>query len=188
MNVRVNQKYITVIRSSIITNQYIIAVISLLEYYPMFLYVLLSSYYFSYEHIPSFFHSIYHKLSYVDLFKEMYNNNYPYPYLIAIIVLYIIFIAYKYLLLDVFNVNNKIINFIVVNIYESFVFRALTFNLFDIEIKFILSSSSPVVSCLCILLLCLHKRKKSMKNERGEKKKDNQCEVLSSRKDKKGLL
>ena len=111
MNVRVNQKYITVIRSSIITNQYIIAVISLLEYYPMFLYVLLSSYYFSYEHIPSFFHSIYHKLSYVDLFKEMYNNNYPYPYLIAIIVLYIIFIAYKYLLLDVFNVNNKIINF-----------------------------------------------------------------------------
>lgn len=125
MNVRVNQKYITVIRSSIITNQYIIALISLLEYYPMFLYVLLSSYYFSYDHVPSFFHSLYHKISYVDQFKEMYNNNYPYYYLIAIVALYILFLSYKYILLGYFNVNNPIINYIVVNLYESIFFRAL---------------------------------------------------------------
>ena len=156
MNVRVNQKYLLILQTSIIKHPLLVNLFSLLEYFPLFYYVLLSAYYTAYTNIPKFFTDNLKSLSYVYMFHDLYKNEYPFYFLIIILFIYILFLVYKYVLLALCHFNNKIINTILINFYEIFMFRLLTIFLFDIEIKTFICITSTAKSIIGLIILILN--------------------------------
>ena len=71
MNVRVNQKYLLILQTSIIKHPLLVNLFSLLEYFPLFYYVLLSAYYIAYTNLPKFFTDNLKTLSYVYIFHNL---------------------------------------------------------------------------------------------------------------------
>lgn len=156
MNVRVNQKYLLILQTSIIKHPLLVNLFSLLEYFPLFYYVLLSAYYIAYTNLPKFFTDNLKTLSYVYMFHDLYKNEYPFYFLIIILFVYILFLLYKYVVLAYFQFNNKIINAILINFYEIFMFRLLTIFLFDIEIKTFICITSTAKSIIGLIILILN--------------------------------
>lgn len=153
MNVRVNEKYLSILRHVDI----IISFFSLIEYFPIFYYSLSSTYYLTAHTTPRFLTDTISKISYIYQIKNFYTNNSSLIYLIGIFVLFLFFLIYKFVLLTLSIKHSQIFNFIVINLYEIIIFRMISLQIIDIEIKTFLNSQSFFLSLFgCFPFALLH--------------------------------
>lgn len=154
MNLSLCKNYLGHIHGSLITNDTIIFIFSIIEYLPLIYHILLSSMNLSNIPIPEFYKNKISYISYYDLFHD-YFSEYTYPIYLYIVIpiLLISFIIYKNVIVNFhfFNNNSKIFG-VLVNFYEFLYFRLFMIFILDIEINKIIYDSA-FYSIISILLL-----------------------------------
>ena len=118
------KKYLLSITRTIITNDIIMGILSFIEMLPLIYNLILSSYNFSNHSPPSYLTDYIVYISYYDILHNHYNHQYPAYLFFFVIIILLLFIVYKYLMLHFKCVqSNVILNFIVVNFYDVFLFK-----------------------------------------------------------------
>ena len=136
MILKYTKKYLLSLRSTLITNDIAIAILSLIEALSLLYQIVLSSFKLSGYEIPYYYE---HYLSYISFYdiirKHLVNEHYPTFLFHICYVILVIYFVFKYFLLN-FKIINKIIyRSILINFYDIIIFRFCIVFILDIFIN-----------------------------------------------------
>ena len=156
MFIEYSKLYLSKVQSLIITNQYILFIVFLLEFLPIIYNMFYCAFELSSYPTPLFYQNSIYYISIYDIFrKHTYSQNEPYPFYFLIImsIFFLSFLMYKYLLLPKITLLFTTLNIILINIYEIVLFRILSIFIYEIIMKELFLERNIYYNIILLLLL-----------------------------------
>ena len=156
MFIKYSKLYLFKVQNLLITNQFILSIVSLLELLPIIYNMLLCGFYFSSYQLPPFFQNYIYYMSIYDIFRKhsfTKNNSYPFYFLLIIFILFLSYFIYRYVLLPKITKNLDKVNEILINIYEILVFRVFTIFFYEIIIHELITRKEIYYIIITVMLL-----------------------------------
>lgn len=141
MFIDINTKYISTLQNNLISNHFILLILTVIENLPITYQVLNSSFYFTSQKNSQKFISYLEYISYYVQLHNLMKKSYTIVLFIISLIFYGIFVGYKLYFFPKFW--KKCIKFhsIFINFYEIFIFRIFSIFFLDFEIFFIVKKS-----------------------------------------------
>ena len=148
--------YLSKVQSLIITNQYILFIIFLLEFLPIIYNMFYCAFELSSYPTPLFYQNSIYYISIYDIFRKYsfsQNESYPFYILIIMSIFFLSYFIYKYFLLPKITLPFTTLNIIFINIYEIVLFRILSIFIYEIIMTELILERSAYYNIILLLLL-----------------------------------
>lgn len=148
-----SSSYLVKIQKYKIKNNLGLSLCSLIEILPIIYHSFLSIYSMISNEQPSYLKDLSY-ISYIDVIRDYFGNQYPIYYLIIIIAFYGFFIGYIFFFQFFSFFEKEIISMIIINFYELFWFRIISIVWFDMLLYYIVSQNF-IIRFVGIITLCI---------------------------------
>ena len=131
MYIKLCTQYLSKVQKVLISNEFILVLLSIIELLPLIYNSILSSFYFTNNKVPKYFSDYIVYFSYYDKLHELLQNHYEIYYSFIIVVFYSLFFLYKIFFLQISMKKYKWLHAFIINFYEFGALRIFSIVLLD---------------------------------------------------------